>query len=126
MAQMEKMFGELKRVLEKSNVEMPGHPFCLFPAYSQESMEMVCALPVPANAKLPAKYKIKQTPGGTVVVGIHEGGYNNLTDSHLQIGKFLTDKNLEEAGAPWEVYVTDPTETLDTTQWVTEIYYPVK
>jgi effector-binding domain-containing protein len=125
-AQMEKMFGELKGVLEKSKVEALGHPFCLFPSYSEESMEMVCALPVAPDAKLPAKYKIMQTPGGKVVVGIHEGDYSGLTNSHMQIGKFLGDKKLEEAGAPWEVYVTDPKQTPDSTQWVTKIYYPVK
>lgn len=125
-AQMGKMYGELFGVLTKSKIQPTGQPFCLFPRFTQESMDMVCALPVPADAKLPTKYKIQQTPGGKAVKAIHLGNYDKLETTHNEINKYIEFKKLEISGAPWEVYVTDPTVEKDPAKWVTEVYYPVK
>lgn len=125
-AKMEKMYTELFGVLKKSNVEMNGHPFSLYPKWSEESMDMVCALPVNPDAKLPAKYKIMNTSGGKAIKGIHYGSYYNLEASHNEVNRYISNKNLEYNGVPWEVYITDPTTETDTSKWVTEIYYPVK
>jgi effector-binding domain-containing protein len=124
-AQMGKMYGELFTAAKKAKVET-GQPFCLFPSYSETSMDMVCALPVDAKAKVPAKYKVEQNEGGKAVKATHQGDYKNLITTHEQINKFIAFKKLEIAGAPWEVYVTDPMIEKDTTKWVTEVYYPVK
>ncbi|MBL7857677.1 MAG: SRPBCC family protein [Cyclobacteriaceae bacterium] len=125
-AQISKMFGELYGVVAKAKVQMAGPPFCLYPSYTEESMDMVCAVPVPANAKLPAKYKIQQTSGGPVVKGIHKGSYHTINGVYTQLDQYIANKKLEINGAPWEVYITDPEEVKDTTQWITEVYYPVK
>lgn len=127
-AQMAKSYGELMGVLQKSKVEMTGAPFCLYPRWDEEKkeMDMVCALPVPPGAKLPAKYPVMQTTGGKAVKAIHLGDYNKLEDTHNQINQYIQYKKLEIVGAPWEVYVTDPEMEKDTTKWVTEVFYPVK
>jgi len=125
-AQMATMYGELMAVLTKAKVEMTGAPFALYPSYSEESMEMVCALPVAPDAKLPTKYKVSQTAGGKIVKGIHKGDYTTMMDTHMQIDKYINSKKLELIGAPYEVYLTDPMEVKDTAQWVTEICYPIK
>lgn len=126
--QMGKSYGELIGVLQKVKVELAGAPFCLYPRWDEEKkeMDMVCALPVPANAKLPAKYPIMQTPGGKAVKAVHLGDYSQLEDTHNQINQYIQYKKLEIIGAPWEVYVTDPEMEKDTSKWVTEVYYPVK
>lgn len=124
--EMGRMYGELLNVIQRSKTEMTGSPFCLYPSYSQESMNMVCALPVAADAKLPAKYPVKQTPGGTVVKAIHKGAYDKLEATHNELNRYIEYKGLEIAGAPWEVYVTDPGNEPDTAKWITEVIYPVK
>lgn len=127
-AQMAKSYGELMGVLQKAKVEIAGAPFCLYPRWDEEKkeMDMVCALPVPPGAKLPAKYPVMQTTGGKAVKAIHLGDYNKLEDTHNQINQYIQYKKLEIVGAPWEVYVTDPEMEKDTTKWVTEVFYPVK
>lgn len=126
-AQMRKSYGELAGVLQKANV-MTSPPFCLYPRWDDENkeIEMVCALTVPANANLPAKYKVMQTTGGKAVKAIHLGDYHKLDETHNQIAKYIEYKKLEINGAPWEVYVTDPETEPDATKWITEVYYPVK
>lgn len=126
-AAMGKSYGELMAVLQKSKVEPAGHPFCLYPMWDDQTkmMEMVCALPVPADAKLPAKYKVMQTAGGMAVKAVHLGHYEKLEDTHNQLNAYIAFKKLTISGAPWEVYVTDPETESDTSKWVTEVYYPV-
>jgi effector-binding domain-containing protein len=125
-AQMAKMFTELETMLKKAKVEVTGYPFALYPAYTEESMDMICAMPVAADAKLPAKYKVETLEGGSTIKGIYKGDYNNLMALHMELDQYLQYKKLTMNGAPLEVYVTDPMLEKDTTKWMTEIYYPVK
>ena len=127
-AQMGKSYGELAGVLGKAKVEMTGPAFALYPKWDEatKQMEMVCAFPVAEGAKLPTKYKVMLTSGGKAVKAIHKGDYNNMMATHEQIVQYITFKKLEPNGAPYEVYITDPTVEKDTAKWVTEIYYPVK
>jgi len=125
-AQAGKMFTELDNMLKKAKVAITGYPFCLYPTYTEESMDMVCAFPVAAVAKVPAKYKVMHTEGGLAVKGVYQGSYDNLQAIHNEIATYIKYKNLTENGTVWEVYVTDPMMEKDTTQWITEVYYPVK
>ena len=124
-AQMAKMYGELETILKKANVKVTGYPFALYPSFSDESMDMICAMPVAADSKLPAKYKVETIPGGSAIKGIYKGDYANLMALHLELDKYLQYKGLTMNGAPMEVYVTDPMLEKDTTNWITEVYYPV-
>jgi effector-binding domain-containing protein len=127
-AQMGKSYGELMGALGKAKVAMTGPAFCLYPKWDEATKqgEMVCALPVAADAKVPAKYKVIENPGGKVVKAVHMGDYAKLGDAHIQIGQYMEFKKLTMNGAPWEVYITDPMVEKDTAKWITEVYYPVK
>lgn len=127
-AQMAKSFGELWSTTQKAKVEITGPPFCLYPRWDEEKkeMDMICAVPVPADARLPEKYPVMQTTGGKAVKAIHKGSYQALESTHDQLARYIEYKKLEESGAVWEVYVTDPGTEPDTVKWVTEIYYPIK
>ena len=125
-AQMSKMYGELMGALAKTKTAMTGPPFCLYPRFDDTSMDFIAALPVGADAKLPAKYKMMQTTGGPAVKAIHLGDYKALESTHNQLNQFITWRKLEINGAPWEVYITDPEVEKDTAKWVTEVYYPVR
>ena len=127
-AQMGKSFGDLMAVLGRAKESMTGAPMCLYPMYDegQKKMEMICALPVNGDAKLPAKYAIQQTTGGKAAKGISMGAYSKLANAHEQINGYIAMKNLKRNGIPYEAYITDPMAEPDTTKWITEIYYPVK
>ncbi len=124
--QMIRLYGELMSALTRTRVEMPGRPYCFYPRLDETGMDLIASVPVPANAKLPAKYKVMQTTGGPAVKAIHQGDYNSLTSTHSQLNQYITWRKLEINGAPWEVYITDPEVEKDTAKWVTEVYYPVR
>ncbi|MBX2897756.1 MAG: SRPBCC family protein [Cyclobacteriaceae bacterium] len=125
-AQMAKMYGELETMLKKAKVEITGYPFAMYPAYSETSMDMICAMQVAADAKVPAKYKVETVEVGSAIKGIYKGDYNNLMALHMELDQYLQYKGLTMNGAPIEIYVTDPMLEKDTAKWITEIYYPIK
>ncbi len=127
-AQMAKSYGELATALGKAKVEITGPAFCIIQKWDEATKltDFVCAFPVAANAKVPAKYKIMQTESMPAVKTVHTGAYDNLGNTHEQIGKYLEFKKLEMSGSVLEIYVTDPEVEKDTSKWITEIYYPIK
>lgn len=125
--EMGKSYGEIGKVLAQSKVQMAGARFSLYPSYSEEMMEMVCAIPVAPDAKISnKKYVVMQTQGGKAIKGIHMGDYSNLEETHKQINEYIAYKKLETTGAPMEIYITDPGTEPDKSKWVTEVYYLIK
>ncbi len=125
-AQTSGMFRKLFTDLQRAHVEMAGPPFCLYPRFTPEAMDVVCAVPVVPTAKLPAAYTIEPFAGGLAARAIHVGSYRALQSTHDQLIKYIPFKGYTEAGPPWEVYLTDPDLEKDTAKWVTEVYYPVR
>jgi effector-binding domain-containing protein len=127
-AQMAKSYGELAMALGKAKVEITGPAFCIINNRDEATKltDFVCAFPVAANARVPAKYKIMQTTSTPAIKTVHNGSYDNLGNTYEQIGKYLEFKKLEMNGPALEIYVTDPEVEKDTSKWITEIYYPIK
>lgn len=127
-AVMGKSFGQLAADITKAKIQMTGPAFCLVTKWDEatKQTEMICAFPVAADAKVPAKYKIQQVPAGKVVKAVHKGDYAGLMNAHMEINEYIMSKNLSMAGNPWESYITDPMMEKDTAKWVTEIYYPIQ
>lgn len=128
MAVMEKSYGQLGADVAKAKIQLAGPAFCLVTKWDEatKQTEMICAFPVAADAKVPAKYKIQQVPAGKAVKAVHKGDYSGLVNAHMEINEYIMSKNLTMAGNPWESYVTDPMTEKDTAKWVTEIYYPIQ
>lgn len=64
-------------------------------------------------------------PGGPAVTTTHTGPYDKLRDAYAAMEQWMETKGLVAAGAPWESYVTDPTDYPDPKDWKTEIFWPV-
>ncbi len=124
--QMDKMYSDISGMMKKMKIEAKGSPLCVFPKFSEESMEMVCGIPVTEDTKISnSNFKLEKTTEGKAVKAIHLGSYKTMADTHDQISKYMSYKHLQMAGSPWEIYVTAPNTEKDTAKWVTEIYYPV-
>ena len=125
-AKMGEMFGELMQYMTSNNLEMAGHAMAVYPRWSEESIDMECALPV-AQEVDPQHERImyKSIPAGKVIKAVHMGDYHLLEETHSQVDQYIADQGLQTGGAPFEVYVTDPGAEPDTSKWVTHVYYPL-
>jgi effector-binding domain-containing protein len=99
----------------------------MFWKWDEENNLTVIEPALAVNSDKPGTERImkKTTYGGPALKAIHLGGYNTEAE-HVALGKYMQDNNLEwpEGAAAIEVYVTDPETEPDTSQWITEVYYP--
>ena len=124
---MEGAYGEIMASLTQNGIPWDsGYPLSVATAYSEESLSMICGMPVPDGTVIESEVvSLQQTPDGTAVRALHFGDYALLEDTHDQISKYAAYYGYEIAGMPWEIYITDPSVEADTSKWLTEVYYPV-
>jgi AraC family transcriptional regulator len=65
-------------------------------------------------------------PGGPAATTVHAGSYETLSDAYGAVEAWMQSHGLPSAGAPWESYITDPTEHPDPRDWKTEVCWPVR
>jgi len=124
---MMEIFTELETYMKEAGVEMAGPPYNLYYKWDPEGYTVVEAgFPVTGSAEGKGRINAAQSPGGKVVTITHYGDYAKLGDSWMIIDNYVKENEKVVVGAPWEVYMTDPTVELDTSKWVTQIYYPVE
>jgi AraC family transcriptional regulator len=83
---------------------------------------MIAPVTLPAGVDV----QVETLPACEAAVTIHTGPYDGLADAHAAVEQFLAEHGLHKAGAPREVYLTDPGEVPDPKQWKTQIVWPVR
>ncbi len=116
--------------LESKGVHPAAPPFGRFFEYTADVADFEAGLPVPATFDLedgaPDGIAASELPGGTVAVTWHIGPYDTLGATHRAMEAWIEGTEHETAGAPWEVYWTDPRSDPDSARWRTEVVYPIR
>lgn len=120
-------YEKVTRYMSSNGIEMSGFPICIILGYDETSTEMICAIPTSELIESSSEEVVGgMTHEGLVLKTIHKGDYALMENTYNELVTYTEYYNLEYNGNPWEVYVTDPASVTDTTQWITEIYFPVK
>ncbi len=116
--------GKVGQYLGKVSQSPSGAPFARMLEIKQGVLEFEAGFPV-AKA-VPSKDEIYSTelPLGTMVTTTHEGSQETSELAYKALHAWMAQNKKSEAGAPWEVYLTDETTPAD--QAKMQIYYPVK
>jgi effector-binding domain-containing protein len=69
--------------------------------------------------------KIKQTYAGKALKAVHAGPYPGMTATYEKLFAYAAASGYEQAGPPWDQYVTDPAKTAEA-DLITHIYLPVR
>lgn len=123
---MGSLFGELYGHVVGSGQSPAGMPFSIYYSMPGETVEFECAMPVASPMAGTDRIRPGELPSGTVATVTHLGPYENLPRTWMAITQWVQDQGLEHAGAPWEVYVTDPGAEPDSSKWRTDIFIPVR
>jgi AraC family transcriptional regulator len=119
----------LPRILahaQREGIALAGQPFTRYTRSGLGLLTIEAGMPIAAAGTTGGDVQAIELPGGAAAVAVHRGPYDRLGDTHAAIERWLDANRLEPAGAPWEVYVTDPGERPDPATWETEVIYPVR
>jgi AraC family transcriptional regulator len=122
---------------QKNGIAVTGHPLTRYPEMGLGLMTIEVAMrvstgkdsnsidPAWTQAAGDAEVVADALPGGPVAVTIHHGPYDKLGDAYAAIEEWMTAQGLAAGGAPWESYITDPSELPDPQDWKTEVSWPL-
>ena len=103
-----------------------GPPISRFLEYREDEVCLEAGVPVGKPMEGEGDIRLSELPAGIVAHTVHTGPYDELMKVYPAIYEWLTTQGKQSAGAPWEVYLTDPGNEPDPKKWQTEVNWPVK
>lgn len=119
------MYGEIMGVVQPSGVAPAGMPFARYHDMRGNDVDLEFGIPLSLSIETSGRVAASELPGGRVATVTHVGPYGQLKDTWDGIMGWVQSEGLTPTGAPWEVYVDDPTK-VDASELRTEIYVPVQ
>ena len=120
------MFGEVYGHIQQSGQAPAGMPFAIYHSMYGNTVDLECGMPVASPIPGTDRIRAGELPAGTVATVIHMGPYDALPQTWSALTEWMGSQGLQPAGAPWEVYVTDPGAEPDQSKWRTDIFFPVR
>lgn len=119
------LFGEIYEFIHGQGLQPTGMPLTVYHSMEGDGLELECALPVAEPTGGAGRIAGGELPATLAAVTTHIGPYDELPGAWSQLAAWMEREGLAPAGAPWEVYVTDPGAEPDPAKWRTEIVFPV-
>ncbi len=116
------------RTAQQNGIALAGQPFTRYLEWGPGLWTILIGMPVTAHfGKTPSEADLQPDalPGGFVATTTHAGPYDKLSEAHAAIQQWIEAEGLVAAGAPWEVYTTDPADYPDPKDWKTDVFWPV-
>lgn len=120
--------GQVFQYAQQNGIALAGQPFTRYIEWGPGIWTIEAGLPVTAPAKTSPEGDVRGDvlPGGPVATTTHAGPYDKLSELHAAVQQWIEAHALESAGAPWEIYVTDPSDHPDPRDWRTDVFWPVR
>jgi AraC family transcriptional regulator len=120
--------GHVFQQAQQNGIALAGQPFTRYLEWGPGMWTIEAGMPVTAQvSETPSDPDVRPDtlPGGFVATTTHAGSYDKLTEAHAALQQWIEAQGLTPAGAPWEIYTTDPADYPDPKDWKTEIFWPV-
>ena len=119
------LFGEVFALIQQGGQQPAGMPFARYYSMDDHTVDLECGMPVASPIEGAGRVTAGELPAATVATVTHVGPYDALPQTWSALTEWMGSQGLQPAGAPWEVYVTDPGAEPDSSKWRTEIFFPV-
>jgi AraC family transcriptional regulator len=110
---------------QQNAVALAGHPFTRYVAVDLGTYTIEAGMPVQEPVAGDGEIQAGALFGGRAAVAVHRGSYEHLPRTYGLVQKWIERHGYARSGAPWEVYLTDPAQVPDETQWETRVVFPV-
>lgn len=126
-ANLDQAYFDITQYLDRHGLQPAGAPRLIMRDFLGALRRFDAAIPVSAIQEVPPaneRVRIIASPAGPALKVIHTGPYARLGETHRSIAAYMAAAGLSRDGAPWEVFISDPTDTPGSAR-VTEVYYPL-
>ncbi|WP_334071419.1 MerR family transcriptional regulator [Paenibacillus sp. A14] len=115
-------FAELYERIATGKLTLQGTPMTIYhsPEYNPAGNDTEFAIPVKEAVK-----GTRDFPGGLCAKSVLKGAYHELTSVYARLREWVEREGYALTEAPFELYLTDPVQTKDAGDLVTEVYFPV-
>ena len=120
-------YGQVVGFMQTHELQFAGQPLSINKAWG-DTYEFDAGIPVastPESVPEDSPVQIKETYSGKAVKAVHIGAYSALEESYAKVKAYMAVYGLEENGHPWDVWISDPTQTPED-ELITHIYFPMK
>lgn len=124
-AMYDAVMSEIATAIATANRTITGPPLAIVYNYSDDLMETEIAFPVDKAFEVASPLGLITVPAGRAMMTEHKGPYETSAETWGQMERMVRLYDLKIRFAPYEIYVVNPGDTRDSTQFVTHIYYPV-
>jgi AraC family transcriptional regulator len=118
--------GRIFQYAQSSGAAIAGQPFTRYLEWGPGVLTVEMGLPIARAWQDSGDIRADTLPGGPAAATTHTGPYEKLDAAHAAVQIWIEEKNLRSAGAPWELYVSDPAEVPDPANWRTDIFWPLE
>lgn len=114
----------LKEYISKEGATETNYPMLHVMQDSGRFKTMV-AFPINKLITTNDNFLLKRMVPGKILITQVKGGINTANQAIKLIEQYMDDYHLTSPAIPFQSLVTDRSKEVDTTKWVTKIYYPV-
>jgi len=113
--------------MDEKGIESSLSPMVIYHFWSDTLIDIEAGIPINDSLVVESeRIKLNKIEADFAVTAIHYGAYDRLPETYFGINEWMRTNQVEVIGAPWEVYITDPTEEPNPEKWQTAIFYPIK
>lgn len=118
-----KYFGRLYEQIATEKLTLLGTPMTIYHSaeYKPEGNDTEFAIPIAERVE-----GTRDLAGGLCAKSVLKGSYSGLTSVYAKLTEWVEHKGYEWVSSPYEVYITDPGQAINSEDGVTEVYFPVK
>lgn len=120
------LLDKLKNYSTIQGAQQSGYP--MLNVYTVDSLSYLVKVALPVNKKLKDEGTIKykwMLGGGKILISDVTGETSKVDHAIKQLEYYLKDYNRVAPAIPFMSLITDRSKVLDSTKWITRIYYPV-
>ena len=121
-------FAAIGEATGRVGVPLAGPPFLIMFDVIDEDSEGDIAIAFPVAMAFSGAGEVvgREDPAMTVASTMHRGAYDEIGPAYTTLVGWIQEHGHEIVGPPREVYLTDPSETPDPADYVTEIQFPIR
>lgn len=121
-------FATVGEAVGRAGAQMVGPPFLVMFDVIDEESDGDIQIAFPVAAPFPGAGDVlgEELPATTVASTMHRGPYDEIGPAYQTVAGWIQEHGHEVAGPPREIYLTDPQETPDPADNLTEIQFPIR